>query len=270
MGNNLTNEQRHENMLKQIKNFRLLDDDFMTTCFKENTEAVELVLRIVLEKPDIKVEDVKTQYDLKNIRGRSVRLDIYAVDSENKKYNIEIQRADSGAGVRRARYNSSLIDGNILPNGISPDNISDTFIIFITENDVIGGNKPIYHIDRYIRELNEYFNDGTHIIYVNADYKDDSDLGKLMHDFTVRDPDEMNFKQLAKITDYYKNDKEGIKAMCKAMEDMITDYVTEEKKNSAIRMLKDGVLSEKQISVYSGLPMEVIRKIADEEGMLVK
>ena len=51
---------------------------------------------------------------------------------------------------------------------------------------------------------------------------------------------------------------------------VITDYVTEEKKNSAIRMLKDGVLSEKQISVYSGLPMEVIRKIADEEGMLVK
>ena len=58
-------------MLKQIKNFRLLDDDFMTTCFKENTEAVELVLRIVLEKPDIKVEVVRTQYDLKNIRGRS-------------------------------------------------------------------------------------------------------------------------------------------------------------------------------------------------------
>lgn len=35
-------------------------------------------------------------------------------------------------------------------------------------------------------------------------------------------------------------------------------------------MLKDGVLSEKQISVYSGLPMEVIREIADEEVMLVK
>lgn len=39
---------------------------------------------------------------------------------------------------------------------------------------------------------------------------------------------------------------------------------------TAIRMLKDGVLSEKQISVYSGLPMEVIIKIADEEVMLVK
>lgn len=270
MGNNLTNEQRHENMLKQIKNFRLLDDDFMTTCFKENTEAVELVLRIVLEKPDIKVEDVKTQYDLKNIRGRSVRLDIYAVDSENKKYNIEIQRADSGAGARRARYNSSLIDGNILPKGISPDNISDTFIIFITENDVIGGNKPIYHVDRYIRELNEYFNDGTHIIYVNADYKDDSDLGKLMHDFTVRDPDEMNFKQLAKITDYYKNDKEGIKAMCKAMEDMMSDYFTEEKKILAVKMLKNGKMSEQEIAECLDFSTETIKELAEKEGLLVK
>jgi hypothetical protein len=35
-------------------------------------------------------------------------------------------------------------------------------------------------------------------------------------------------------------------------------------------MLKDGVLSEKQVFVCSGVPMEVIRKIADEDGMLVK
>lgn len=88
----------------------------MTTCFKENTEAVELVLRIVLEKPDIKVEDVRTQHDLKNIRGGSVRLDIYAVDSDDKRYNIEIQRADNGAGARRARYNISLDNGGILGN----------------------------------------------------------------------------------------------------------------------------------------------------------
>ena len=37
----------------------------------------------------------------------------------------------------------------------------------------------------------------------------------------------MNFKVLATATRYYKKDKEGIQAMCKIMEDMITD----EKKN---------------------------------------
>ena len=259
MGNNLTNEQRHENMLKQIKNFRLLDDDFMTTCFKENTEAVELVLRIVLEKPDIKVEDVKTQYDLKNIRGRSVRLDIYAVDSENKKYNIEIQRADSGAGARRARYNSSLIDGNILPKGISPDNISDTFIIFITENDVIGGNKPIYHIDRYIRELNEYFNDGTHIIYVNADYKDDSDLGKLMHDFHCSSADDMYSEVLANRVRELKETQEGVKFMCKEMDKIYQAGEIRGKYETAIKLIELGV-NEEMIAEAVGHNIEEIQR----------
>lgn len=270
MGNKFTEEQRQQKMLEQIKEFRLLDDDFMTKCFENNKEAIELVLRIVLDKPDIMVEKAQVQYTMKNIKGRSVRLDIYATDSKGKKYDIEIQRADKGAGAKRARYNSSLIDSNILPKGISVENISDSYVIFITEHDVLGGNKPIYHIDRYVREMGEYFNDGAHIIYVNAGYKDESDLGKLMHDFLVTEPDEMNFKQLADITSYYKKDKEGIRAMCKAMEDMIIDFVTEDKKNSAIRMLKAGKLSEKDIAEYLDLSTDVIEELAKQEGLLVK
>lgn len=53
------------------------------------------MLRIVLDKPDIKVEKIQTQYSMKNIKGRSLRLDIYATDSKDRKFNIEIQRADN-------------------------------------------------------------------------------------------------------------------------------------------------------------------------------
>lgn len=204
MSNVITKEQKHEEMLQRIRGFRLLDDDFMTKCFEENIEATELVLRIVLDKPDIKVEKIQTQYSMKNIKGRSLRLDIYATDSKGRKFNIEIQRADRGAGAKRARYNSSLIDSNILPAGFEVENLAETFVIFITENDVIGRNKPIYHIDRYIKEAEEYFNDGSHIIYVNAAYKADTELGKLMHDFSVTEPDDMNFKVLANAANYYK------------------------------------------------------------------
>ena len=45
-------------------------------------------------------------------------------------------------------------------------------------------------------------------------------------------------------TSYYKKDKEGIQAMCKAMEDMITD----DRKETALRLLKQGVLSNEQIA----------------------
>ena len=74
-------------MLRRIKNFRLLDDDFMTKCFEDNIEATELVLRIILDKPKIKVTKIQTQYSMKNIKGRSLRLDIYATDCNGQKYN---------------------------------------------------------------------------------------------------------------------------------------------------------------------------------------
>lgn len=43
--------------------FRLLDDDFMTKNFEEKIEATELVLCIVLNKPDIRVIKVQTQHE---------------------------------------------------------------------------------------------------------------------------------------------------------------------------------------------------------------
>lgn len=263
----MSKERKYQEMLQRIKAFRLLDDDFMTKCFEENIEATQLVLRIVLNKPDIQVVRVQTQYSMKNIKGRSLRLDIYATDSENRKYNIEIQRADKGAGAKRARYNSSLIDSSILPTGFEVENLAETYVIFITENDVIGRNKPIYHIDRYIREAGEYFDDGSHIIYVNASYKDDTELGRLMHDFSVTEPDEMNFQVLADVTGYYKKDKEGIQAMCKAMEDMIADFVADDKKETAIRLLKQGILSNEQIAEGVGLNIVVINALEKENSL---
>lgn len=52
----MTEERKYQEMLQRIRGFRLLDDDFMTKCFEENIEATELVLRIVLNKTDIKVK----------------------------------------------------------------------------------------------------------------------------------------------------------------------------------------------------------------------
>ena len=65
-----------------------------------------------MNRTDLKVLRVNGQQDIKNLQGRSVRLDILAVDAGNRVYNIEIQRSDKGAGVKRVRYNSSLIDAN--------------------------------------------------------------------------------------------------------------------------------------------------------------
>ena len=97
--------------LEQLKNYRLLDDDFMTVVFK-NSDCAELLLRIVLNKPDIKVINVETQDYFKNLEGRFAILDIYAVDTVGTHYDIEVQRSDKGAVMKRSRYNGSLMDAS--------------------------------------------------------------------------------------------------------------------------------------------------------------
>ena len=248
-------------LIDKIKNCRLLDDDFMSKVFENDIECTELLLHIILEKPDLKVQDVQTQYSIKNLLGRSVRLDIHAIDSEQKKYNIEIQRADKGAGAKRARFNSSIIDANSLPAGKDFDELPETYVIFITENDVLGGNKPLYHIDRTIKETGKPFGDEAHIVYVNGAFRDDSEIGQLMHDFSCTQPADMNYGILAKRARYFKESKEGIAIMCKAMEDMRNETLKEGMIDAAKRMLSDGKLPLEKIAEYAGLSLEEVQEL---------
>lgn len=278
---NLSREElQHKKNLERIKQLRLLDDDFLSVCFDGDNEITQFVLRILLDKKDLNVVEVKTQYSVKNLKGHSVILDVFATDSHGMRYDIEIQRADKGASPKRARYNSSLIDDQILIAGDSYEVLPETYVIFITENDVIGKEKPIYHIERMITETGEAFEDGSHIVYVNAAYKDDSELGKLMHDFSCANPSDMNYSTLAHKTRYFKEDDKGVKYMCKIMEEIKAEGFAEgraegfadgENKGkaeaeiamkNAIRMLKGGKLSVDEISQYTELSVEKVKELA--------
>ena len=87
---------QHQEDLRRLRGFRLLDDDFLTKCFEGDPKYIQLVLRIVLEMPDLVVVDVRTQVFVENLLNRSVRLDIVATDSAGRKINVEIQRSDKG------------------------------------------------------------------------------------------------------------------------------------------------------------------------------
>jgi predicted transposase/invertase (TIGR01784 family) len=159
-------DRKHQEDLQRLRDFRLLDDDFLTKCFEGDTASIGLVLQIVLEKPDLKVLDVRTQVFVENLLNRSVRLDILATDSTGAKLNVEVQRSDKGAGRKRARYNASMMDANLLKKGEDFDKLPETWVIFITENDVMGKGLPLYPIERCFLGTGERFEDGSHILYV--------------------------------------------------------------------------------------------------------
>jgi hypothetical protein len=243
-----------------------MDDDFMTACLADNLEGVELILQIILGKKDITIKSVRTQEPLKNLQGRSATLDVHAVDSENKEFDVEIQRKDAGAGAKRARHNSSLLDAHILKAGDDTENIPDSYVIFITENDVMKGNQPIYPVDRYVTigENKVLFGDGSHILYVNGKYRGNDEVGMLMHDFSCTNPDDMNYEALAKKARYFKQDEKGVATMCKIMEDMRNETALNNSKEIAIRMIEAGKNSLEDIADFTKLPLETVKELESQ------
>ena len=243
-----------------------MDDDFMSKVFDQNIEATQLLLNIILSRKDIKVYKVKTQYERKTIVSHSVKLDIYAEDINGKRYDIEIQRSDRGACAQRARYNSAVLDTYALKSGADYKEISETYIIFITENDVFKKNLPIYHIERKILETNELFNDGSHIIFVNGQYKNtDTDIGKLMHDFRCTDADDMHYEELKEKVRYFKEGG-GSGTMCKMMEDMRKEAANQRAAENAIKMLKKQYPLD-DIAECCGLSLDEVKQLKEKNNL---
>ncbi len=260
-------DQKHQEDLQRLRGFRLLDDDFLTKCFEGDTASIELVLQIVLEKPDLKVLDVRTQVFVENLLNRSVRLDILATDSTGAKLNVEVQRSDKGAGRKRARYNSSMMDANLLKKGEDFDKLPETWVIFITENDVMGKGLPLYPVERCFLGTGERFEDGSHILYVNGAYRGDTPIGKLMHDFSCTDAADMYYGTLADRVRFFKESKEGIEIMCRAMEDMRNQTLKEGMKEVALRMLAAGKYALEEIVNISGLSLEEVKQLKVDRGV---
>ena len=235
-------ESRYEKYKGIIKNFTLMSDIFMRNVFKKR-ECLEYVLQVIMEKQDLYVIDQVIQKDYKNLQGRSAVMDCVARDSTGKQFDVEIQQDNEGASPKRARYHSGLMDMNTLNPGQDFEELPDSYVIFITRDDILGYGLPIYHIDRQIKELNEAFQDEAHIIYVNSRKQDDTELGKLMHDLHCKKADEMHSPILAKRVYELKETQKGVELMCHEMEKIYSEGMESGEKRGELKAKKETALS---------------------------
>ena len=220
-------EQINAELEKVIDDLTLFDDDLMSKVFDGNIEGAELLLKIILERDDIKVKRVKGQVELKSAYagGRNIRLDIVAVDNHGVRFDVEVQRSTGGSHIKRARYHQSMMDSRLLKKRQDFKTIKDTYVIFICQHDKFNANKPIYHVDKTVRETGEAFEDGAHIIYVNGKYRGKDDFGKLAHDFNCKKADNIYFKPLADGVRHFKETEEGRDAMLSSVPPVQYDKV---------------------------------------------
>ena len=215
-------EERYERYRDVLKDLTLMSDSFMRAVLK-NPECTEEVLRTILSKKQLKIISQTLQADYKNLQGRSAILDCVAVDREHNLYNVEIQQKREGASPKRARYHSGLLDMNLLEPGEAYQKLPNSYVIFITETDALGYHLPIYHISRKIQENGRDFPDCAHIIYVDSKNQEDTALGRLMHDFHCKAPEEMYNSVLRQQVYQFKNTREGVTFMCREMDKIYKD-----------------------------------------------
>ncbi len=257
-----TYEQEHAEDLERIRNFCLMDDEFMSAVFSEHPEALEELLRITLSMPTLQLQHVHTQEALQNLFGRSVVLDAYCIDINNRHYDIEIQRSDEGAVPKRARYNACMLDTHSVQKGLHPKDFPECFVIFFTESDIFHEFKPIYHVERSIVETGLPFNDEQHIIYVNGQNKEDTPLGQLVHDLWQADPANIKNPKLRNAVAHYKTTKEGQQRMCRSLEKMRNETLEIAATEMIERLLSKGKTPDEIIDLCE-YPKELVYEVAE-------
>lgn len=262
--NNINLRQNPRNVNELVNELTLFDDDLMSRVFDKNIKATELLLRIILGKK-VKVISVTGQNEMKNhqVGGRNITLDVDAMDENGEEIDIEVQGNSEGAHVRRARYHSSMVDSRMLKEGQAFRELKDSYVIFIYKHDKFRKGLPLYHVERYVGETNEQFRDGSHIIYVNGNYKGNDEIGQLMQDFREKNPECMHYTELAESVKHFKEKEGGREEMSEIVEryinerveerveERVKECVEERVKECVEERVKERVEKEKTISVQN-------------------
>lgn len=259
-------EERYERYKEKIKNYTIMDDIFMRNVLKEQG-CTEYMLQVIMNQKDLQVVEQTLQKDYKNLQGRSAILDCVARDERARQFNVEIQGDNEGASPERARYHSCLLDMNILSPREPFTGLPETYIIFITRNDVLGYDRIICHITRKVEEEGKDFGDGSHIIYVNSKKREDTELGKLMHDLHCKESGKMHSKILASRVRELKETEKGVSEMCRDMEEIYGEGMEEGERKKAretVLSLAELRMPEEQISQIVKMPLEVVQGWIEE------
>ena len=200
---------------KIIASLTLMDDLFMQVVLEEQA-CTEYILQTILDKSSLKLKEQRLQKRLPNLHGRALVLDCLCTDENGLLYNIEVQNSSAGATPKRARYHAALMDTHTLKKGEKFSKLPESYVIFITDKDVLGEGEQLYQIERVIKKSGTLFKDGSHILYFNTARQDDNSLGKLAKDFKEANPKEIQSDVLSRRVSSLKEgklDREGEKKM---------------------------------------------------------
>ena len=115
---------------------------------------------------------------------KGVRLDVYAKDGNNTRYNVEMQVLKQPALGRRSRYYQSQMDMELLAKGCEYEELPDSYVIFLCDFDPFGERKYLYTFRTACEETKKVsLKDGRCIMFLNTCGEDEEDVPKELVSF---------------------------------------------------------------------------------------
>lgn len=258
-----------EKLIEAGKEYNLLSDAFMSVALRD-IPACQYVLRILTGIKDLKVCEVRSQYRVSKIESHDAVLDVLAEDETGRLFDLEIQRADTLDHARRTRFYSSMIDSNYLEKGKTYSDLPEVYVIYVSETDLWKAGYTTYELEKKFRKSNVSYDDGQHVLYINAAVNDGSETAKLMDYFKTADPDDMEHGELSQRVHFLKCDEGGLSEMCEVTE-RIYKMGREDGRDEG---RAEGREEEKQATARNlfklGIPVETIAKAVEVNINLVK
>lgn len=160
------------------KKFQDLDlkNAFLFTAAMEDEETCQIVLETILGK---KIGRVKVDVEhtiLYSSDIHSIRLDVYAGDTAQVDYDIEMQNDDKEDLARRSRYYQGQMDIARLKPGQDYHDLQPNYVIFICTFDPFGRGLYRYTYEMCCKETGEPLQDGICRIFLSTKGKNKGEV----------------------------------------------------------------------------------------------
>ena len=158
----------------------------------------------------------------------------------------------------RSRLYGAMIGGEYLAKGKTYADLPDLFIIYISETDIWKAGYTTYLVEKRFKNTDILYDDGLHIMYVNAAVNDGTKTAKLMQYFKVTNPNDMSHGDLSKRVHLLKCEEGGYLEMCEISERIFTEGRAEGRAEGELEKAKDMAIRLADM----GVPVEKIAKAA--------
>lgn len=141
---------------------------------------LERVLQIKIDYVEVSLEKSIVYHP----EYKGVRLDVYAKDEKNTRYNVEMQVLRRAALGKRSRYYQSQMDMEILLAGSEYEDLPNSYVIFVCDFDPFGKKKYVYTFQTRCKESEETeLEDGRNILFLSTYGENELEVPKELVNF---------------------------------------------------------------------------------------